>query len=281
MAASALADNSGSGSLTVSLEDHLAQRLRPLLPLLPPGTAEELNSILTTDPPELSRGEAEDRFLEAPPVKTIPYTLLSSISRWTRTPEGVQALASHEPPLRQEDYAMVALLAGTRTCPNRRYPSVPVPATADDALTSQKRELGDRRAVTAVINALLSVAGSGVAVYWAAGRLTWKEEWKVLLALFVAIVVASSEAILYLIWHSRRSKSKRNQPLRFHGMPPRARRRAALLNESKSNLRDDSGGPHDPVIIAATSAHLSGTETSALRERVRRETEESGAGRRN
>ncbi|KAI0766569.1 hypothetical protein BD413DRAFT_446378, partial [Trametes elegans] len=166
--------------LAVSFEDHLADALRPLRPLLP-------------DP-------VSGQF------RTIPYALLSSISKWTRTPEGAQALARHDPPLHAADYTMVALLAGTRTEPDRRFPDLPVPhaGSSADAYSTTRRDASDRRAVTAVLNALLSIAGAGLATWWAADRLAWKNEWKVLLALFVAIVVASSEAILYLIWDSRR-----------------------------------------------------------------------------
>lgn len=70
---------------------------------------------------------------------------------------------------------MLALLAGTTTSPERKYPSVPPPSL--DRQASRRRELGDRRAVSAVLNALLSIAGAGVATWWAAGRLAWRDEW--------------------------------------------------------------------------------------------------------
>ncbi|KAI0658022.1 hypothetical protein C8Q70DRAFT_894501, partial [Cubamyces menziesii] len=195
-------------SLTVSLEDHLADVLRPLLTLLPDSIATELIGALDAQPHQPTRSPLDSNVPDdtTQPVRTIPYHLLSTISKWTRTPEGAQALARHEPPLRAQDYTMVALLAGTRTCPERRYPALPASEPSDDdSEGARRRELGDRRAVTAVVNALLSIGGSGVAIYWAAGRLVWKEEWRVLLALSAAIVVAASEAILYLIWDSRRS----------------------------------------------------------------------------
>lgn len=69
---------------------------------------------------------------------------------------------------------MVALLAGTRTSPEKSFPHMPVkPEASEEA----RRELNDRRAVTAVLNALLSVIGSGVATWWAADKLGWKQEW--------------------------------------------------------------------------------------------------------
>lgn len=125
---------------------------------------------------------------------------------------------------------MIALLAGTRTSPERKFPAgSPVTRLDGRALSIEdvKRNLDDRRAVTAVLNALLSILGSGAATWWAAERLAWKDEWvclpprspqrifadgfpfqKVLLALLVAMVVAISEAVLYLIWDGRRSKRK-------------------------------------------------------------------------
>ncbi len=71
---------------------------------------------------------------------------------------------------------MVALLAGTRTSPERKFPSMPV-STGEGDEAARKRELGDRRAVTAVFNVLLSILGSGLATWWAAGRLAWRDEW--------------------------------------------------------------------------------------------------------
>ncbi|PSS31030.1 hypothetical protein PHLCEN_2v2443 [Hermanssonia centrifuga] len=107
---------------------------------------------------------------------------------------------------------MVALLAGTRTSPERKFPSHAPLVT--DGQAEAGRELNDRRAVTAVLNALLSIFGSGAATWWAAEKLYWKDEWcshlsaqKVLLALLVAIAVATSEVVLYLIWDARRSDS--------------------------------------------------------------------------
>lgn len=169
---------SDHASLTVSLEDHLARTLRPILPILPNALSTELHDVLDAPPREPIRGRpGGGDGHEQPPVKTIPYSLLLAISKWSRSPEGAAALSRHEPPLPPNNYAMVSLLAGTRTCPDRKYPAVPVPGTSDAARASQRRELDDRRAITAVINALLTIAGSGLAVYWAAGRLAWKEEW--------------------------------------------------------------------------------------------------------
>lgn len=171
-----MSGDNGPATLAVSLEDHLADTLRPLVPLLPKPLAAELDSILTAAPPPNYSG-ADSIDTAPPPVKVVPYDLLAALSKWSRTPEGEQALARHEPPLRARDYTMLALLAGTRTSPDRRFPSVPVPGTTADSQAARRRELSDRRAVTAVLNALLTIGGSAIAAFYASGRLAWKDEW--------------------------------------------------------------------------------------------------------
>lgn len=161
---------------------------------------------------------------------------------------------------------MVSLLAGTRTSPDKRFPDV---APALSEAQNARKDLNDRRAVTALLNALLSIAGSGVAVWWAADKLRWRNEWvscprchrprlrapkicttahigiqKVLLALAAAITVAVAEGVLYLIWQSRRS------PSRAQGRAGRTRKRspgriapeADAVELSSSGLVDEPGG---------------------------------------
>ena len=154
-------------ALSVSLEDHLADTLRPLRTLLPEPLAAELTQILDNAPPTSA--------LPHSPPRTIPYDLLAAISKWSRSPAGHSALASHDPPLPVQDYVLLALLAGTRTSPERKFPLLQTPSPDGEA--SRRRELEDRRAVTAVLNALLSILCSGLATWWAAGRLVWKDEW--------------------------------------------------------------------------------------------------------
>ncbi|KAI0708876.1 hypothetical protein C8T65DRAFT_207211 [Cerioporus squamosus] len=256
--------------LNVSLEDHLADTLRPLLTLLPEPLAAELNQVLDSAPPASSTPSPRMPPPQAsvPPSRTISYDLLTAISKWSRSPPGQRALASHQPPLPAQDYSMVALLAGTRTSPERKFPHIATStALVDEA--ARRRELGDRRAVTAVLNALLSIVGSGLATWWAAGRLAWRDEWKVLLALFVAILVASSEGILYLIWEDRRTKRSRSgKTVRF------------TRTTRQTDKKHDADGPNtpvpgstnsdtqDPAVISATSTHVSGTTESALRGRT-------------
>ncbi|KAI9066957.1 hypothetical protein FKP32DRAFT_314666 [Trametes sanguinea] len=282
---SAQDSSSDHASLTVSLEDHLARTLRPIVSLLPNALSAELQDVLDAPPDHPFRGRPGGGDAhEQPPVKTIPYSLLLAISKWSRSPEGAAALARHEPPLPPQDYTMVSLLAGTRTCPDRKYPAVPVPGTSDDARAAQRRELDDRRAITAVVNALLTIAGSGLAVYWAAGRLAWKEEWKVLLGLFVAITVAASEGILFLIWDSRRQKSKSTRPLRppARTLPPNSHRPLAADKKSPEDAAaDERPAPLDPRVITASSTDSPGTDHGALRERVRPQTEQNVGSRRN
>ena len=170
-----MASNSRASALNISLEDHLANSLRPLLGLLPETLAKELKDALESTPGASHTSALCLELPEHAPVRTISYALLTAISKWTRTPFAEHAMSSHKPPLRAQDYSMVALLAGTRTSPERTYPLLSNPATNDQA--SQARELGDRRAVTAVVNALLSVGGAGIATWWAAGRLSCRDEW--------------------------------------------------------------------------------------------------------
>lgn len=145
--------------LNISLEPHLADTLRPLLLLLPPELASQLTPVVLPS--------------EGPLPNTISYSLLGTISAWARSPNGEESLAAHDPPLRPADYSMIALLAGTRTSPERRFPAHV--ARGDDA--EGRKAYSDRRAVTDVFNALLSIGSSGAATWWAAGRLAWKDEW--------------------------------------------------------------------------------------------------------
>ncbi|KAK7687939.1 hypothetical protein QCA50_009158 [Cerrena zonata] len=192
--------------LNVSLEPHLVEILRPLVPLLPDELLSKLMVALNAyDTPS----SALSRKSQLSPL--IPYSVLTGISSWARSSSGVSKLSSQNPPLDPHSYSMVALLAGTITSPERKFPDMPKGADDDDP----ERARNDRRAIVGLLNALLSILGSGAATWWAAQRLSWKNEWRVLIALLVAIVVATSEAILYLIWESRRSK-KSSALARFH-----------------------------------------------------------------
>ncbi|KIP08817.1 hypothetical protein PHLGIDRAFT_361177 [Phlebiopsis gigantea 11061_1 CR5-6] len=243
---------STASDVNISLEQHLVETLEPLVPVLPDDISADLSAVLgaasnashtpSSAPPPPS---AHDTAWSQPLIR---HSLLSTISTWTRTAEGRKALTSHRPPLDPNSYAMVALLAGTRTSPEKKFPVVPVPIPGADA----RKELNDRRAVTAVFNALLSIFGAGAATWWAADRLRWKDEWKALLALAAAIVVASSEAILYLIWSSRRSNST---PRVARGTRKESRIAAVEgSSDSPQTLPESSQEDNTPTGMAAHSS---------------------------
>lgn len=179
----ALLTMSSASDFNVSLEQHLIQALEPLVPLLPDTLSTELSAVLLCTATNASLPTSSSNAAASPPTSSpgtaytdplIRYSLLSKISAWTRSAEGRKALTAHDPPLEPNAYSMVALLAGTRTSPEKKFPAAS--AFPADGETTQK-ELNDRRAVTAVLNALLSIIGSGVATWWAADRLRWKDEW--------------------------------------------------------------------------------------------------------
>ncbi|KZT01322.1 uncharacterized protein LAESUDRAFT_664130 [Laetiporus sulphureus 93-53] len=232
-----------ASELNISLEPHLLEALRKLPPTLIPSLSSQLSAVLNADNSEASASS-----------RTIPYPLLASISSWARSADGERALRENDPPLQPSDYSMVSLLAGTRTSPDRKFPSVQTASTPHE---QAQRDLSDRRMVTAVINALLSIGGAGVATWWAAGRLAWKDEWKVLLALFVAIVVATSEAILYMIWDARRTQRLAGRSWTVSNGPAKLKKEEVGQDSQQSKTVASSTG---------TSTSLN-AEKSALRER--------------
>ncbi|KAJ7460629.1 hypothetical protein FB451DRAFT_1045148 [Mycena latifolia] len=179
-------------ALNISLKSHLLEILTPLPPLLPL----ELASQLTP-------------YISEPVPPTIPYPVLQSISQWTRTPAGLAALQTLS--LEPQSYSMIALLAGSVTSPERKFPAYTPAKSPEEAEALKKAE---RQAITSLLNALLSIIGSGFAAWWAAERTGWKKEWQVLFALFIAAVVAISEAVLYLIWDARRSRDRSPRKLK-------------------------------------------------------------------
>lgn len=142
-------------ALNISLETHLLEILTPLTPLLPPKLASELIP-----------------YVSQPVPPTVPYPLLQSISQWSRTPPGQDALQSVS--LDPQSYSMVALLAGSVTSPERKFPAYIPEQSPEEAEAHKKAE---RKAITSLLNALLSIIGSGFAAWWAAGQTGWKNEW--------------------------------------------------------------------------------------------------------
>jgi predicted RNA-binding Zn ribbon-like protein len=160
--------------LNISLENHLQEALKPLVQLLSEPLRSQLHTALSKA--ELDTDKISDfgnKKVVSTPV--ITHVLLSSISAWSRSQEGLAALRSCSPPLQPSDYSMIALLAGSRSAPDRNFPTDFAPLNYDETLL--RTEMNDRRAVTALINALLSIIGSGVATWWAAERLGWQNEW--------------------------------------------------------------------------------------------------------
>lgn len=147
--------------LSVSLESHLIEILRPLVDTVPAPLSAELSPLVS-----------ETASCSSTP--TVSYALLQSISRWARTEDAAKALRSKNPPLDPLAYNMVALLAGTRTSPDKKFPQLPHSPTR---VESAARDIGDRRAIIAVLNALLSVICTGAAMWWAAQRTGWRDEW--------------------------------------------------------------------------------------------------------
>ena len=153
----AMAGSLDGDQLSISLEDHLVDTLRPLHSQLPDHLAQELTPYLSTSPPP-----------------AIPYSLLFSISRWTRSDSGLEALHTQTPPLNPQSYSMVSLLAGAATSPERFFGSYTPPKDPAEVQAEKKRE---RKAITALLNALLSIVGSAFATWWAAEMLGWRNEW--------------------------------------------------------------------------------------------------------
>lgn len=170
-------------NLMVSLEPHLVQVLTPLRNLLPQDITDQL---------DLS-GQA------------IPFQLLQNISQWARTVDGTNALSTRS--LEPAAYSMVSLLAGTTTSPDRHFPAYDPPKEPEQLAAERAAE---RKAITSLINALLSVIGCGVAAWWASANAGWRDEWRALFAMFVAIAVAVSETILYMVWKSARTRKTKS-----------------------------------------------------------------------
>jgi hypothetical protein len=100
--------------LTVSLEPHLVDRLQALHPALPSNLGERLAEYVSSSADSSAPAST-------PVTDSIPHTLLHDLSRWTRTPEGTEALEKRG--LDASDYSMIALLAGTKTSPEKHFPT--------------------------------------------------------------------------------------------------------------------------------------------------------------
>jgi hypothetical protein len=160
-------------SALVSLPDHLRATLLALLEVPPPPVlTDELAAQLR---PYVTPPRADPA---APgPAKTtkstIPYSLLSQISKHVRSARCRPALEQHA--LDPREYEMIALLAGVQTVTSA---TADPPRTTDSARKNAAKQWAeDRRALSAVINGLFSVGGVGFAAWYAAGSAGWREEW--------------------------------------------------------------------------------------------------------
>ena len=146
--------------LNVSLEPHLRDALTALFRILPEDTSQQLNTHLSAE-------------ADATAVPVIPYKLILKISSWCQTSNGKAALQGCSPPLDPQSYTMVSLLAGTRTSPEKHFP----PYTAKDPEEEQRLQTKDRKAIATLVNAVLSVLGTGVATWLASEHAGIQLEW--------------------------------------------------------------------------------------------------------
>lgn len=177
-----------TNGLNISLEPHLAESLTPIASLIP------------------------DVQIDIH-AATIPYSTLRTVSKWSRTQDGSAALKARS--LDPAAYSEVSLLAGATTSPESNLGQYTPPPDPADVEADKARE---RKAITSLVNAVLSVVGSGVAAFWASDKAGWRHETvrtsfctyeykayhvqRVLFALLVAVVVAVAEGALFLIWQS-------------------------------------------------------------------------------
>jgi hypothetical protein len=138
-------------SLDVSLETHLLHGLHRISPILPPHLADDLA-----------------QYLVDPPPRAIPYKTLLAISQWSRTAD----LQAHS--ITPHDYSMISLLAGTTSSPEGKFGAY-IPPKEPEQIAAQRAN--ERKSITALINALLSIGGVAFAAWWAAGNTGWRNEW--------------------------------------------------------------------------------------------------------
>lgn len=143
-----------SANVNVSLESHLVSALEPLLTICDSSLASQLAQHLTQ------------------PI--IPYSVLQSVSQWARSPAGLSALQTSTPPLDPNSYTMIALLAGSTTSPERKFAPYVPPQEPEQIMNQKKME---RKAITTIINGVLSVIGSGAAAWLGSEKTSWKQEW--------------------------------------------------------------------------------------------------------
>ncbi|KAJ4473681.1 hypothetical protein J3R30DRAFT_3338336 [Lentinula aciculospora] len=206
-------EQSAIPNVNVSLETHLILALEPLLPITDTALSTQLAQYLSG------------------PEGIIPYNILLSVSRWSRSPAGSSALRACSLPLDPNSYLMISLLAGTTTSPDRKF-GLYEPQEPEQLAAQTKRE---RKAITTIINGVFSVIGSGAAAWIGSERTNWRQEWRILFALFVAVVVAISETVLYIIWQSRSSSAKTTKMRRLIRAKKEDKENSDHLNTNTTN----------------------------------------------
>ena len=76
--------------------------------------------------------------------------------------------------MKPHDYSMISLLAGTTSSPEGKF-GVYVPPKGPEQIEAER--LDQRKSITTLINALLSIGGVAFAAWWAADKTGWKNEW--------------------------------------------------------------------------------------------------------
>lgn len=96
-----------------------------------------------------------------------------------------------------------------------------------------------------------------------------------LLALSIAVLVAASEAVLYLIWDGQRNKAHRRHAMHPHG-PTQTKGECQLPPEDKKREPDSSCGAREvdsqivpyTTMTTAISTNISGTREGTLHART-------------
>ncbi|KAF9531748.1 hypothetical protein CPB83DRAFT_916544 [Crepidotus variabilis] len=176
---------SSINDINVSLEPHLLDSLEEIYPVLPQDLKESFSPYITSDTPK----------------PHIPYTHLQALSRWARSPE----FSAKSPGINPNTYTLVSLLAGTMTSPERKLGTYVPPPDPEEV---ERRQRNEKKAITTLVNAVLSIGCAGAAAWAGSGKTGWSNEWRALFSMFAAILVATAEAGLYLIYLWRRDEMK-------------------------------------------------------------------------
>ncbi|KAG8894609.1 hypothetical protein FRB99_001102 [Tulasnella sp. 403] len=227
---------------------------------LPPHLHESLLALiqhgdLPDDLSEKLKDKIKPTFEES--TSEISYDLLRQVSQWAQASDTTAKLK--ESSLDPTNYSMIALLAGTITSPKSKLP-YKRPLSQEEIAHIKSKE---RKAISALINGVLSVVGCGVAAWWAAGSVGMRTDHKALLSVFAAIVVAATEAVLYWIWQWKYSNA-----LKKHERSLGAKRKKT------DGLLREHAIPEETVVIAQSG--IEPKEDSGLRKRERKAGTETG-----